>query len=370
MTNPFVQIILCLVAWMVVLVRLSAIRWNDIREGNRITLRMWLMMFFTAIGITSMMDFATILDTYTINNLSRLIADSSFLIAINIGLVETANVIGKPVIKPFIRWVWLLLAITLSIAGIIYIFYIWHLPEFGYYTIVTSLPEALFKLVIYSFETTQCIFASKILMDYLPSETSTPMRIRLIIMVISCLALAGSTLIAAITAIGYFWYLPILPELLGTSPILAVSGVILHLLAFMSNRIYVKFTLLTEGVQHWYAFQDLQYLIQRMIKIFPIIGLPPGKPNFIQFVLEPEHYLYPALILILDGRAMLDDFLAEVGDPPPKPESWEIEESNDLIGEALEIHSVMQVVHPPDDFYDMIEAYRHVSRKLFLDHNF
>lgn len=325
-------------------------------------------MVCIAVGLTSMLDIAAMFDMYVSNNLSRLITYSSFLIVVNLSITASINAVGKPEDRPFVQKMWFLLFIILVVVGIIYIFFISKLPEFSYYETPQSLPETIFKIIIHYFEAIQAMLVFRIYWAYLPIEKSATTRVRVIMLIACSLVLTGCSLVVVLTALGYFLPIlasPILPNLIA---ILAAAAIALELIVFVNNKIYIAVVVISRSFQQWYAFQDLQYLIERMTKIFPVIGLVPDHPNFFRFIQDPERYLYPTIILILDGRAMLNDFLTEVGDPPPDLELWETEEGNDLVGEALEIQWAMPLVLPPDDFYAMIEAYRQTSRTLFINH--
>jgi hypothetical protein len=116
--------------------------------------------------------------------------------------------------------------------------------------------------------------------------------------------------------------------------------------------------------EYWRAFHGLQHLAERMLRLFPPVGLLPTHPGFWQFWLDPEFHLYRSVLIIMDGSAMLEGFLAEFGSDLPGPEDWEIAEGDNLVGEALEIQRALQAVPLPDDFYEVVEAYRRVSLEL------
>jgi hypothetical protein len=122
--------------------------------------------------------------------------------------------------------------------------------------------------------------------------------------------------------------------------------------------------MLSSRLEYWRAFQDLQYLVGRMLRLFPPVSLSPTSPGFWRFLLDPEFHLYRAVIIIMDGSAMLEGFLAEFDGAPPEPEDWEIEESDYVVGEAREIQRALQPVPLPNDFYEVVEAYRRVSLDL------
>jgi len=364
MMNMTVQIALCLIAWTIVLIRAKNIHWHEALKGNRITLKVWLIMLFFAIGLIGLLDFAFILDIYTFNNFSRFVTHISFLVVITLSVTVAHDAVGRPADNPLIIRLWLLLIITVLVLGFIYVTFLSQMPQFSYYKAPQSFHEMIFKLIDYSFKLIADIFLIKILIKYLPTETSLIMRIRVLTILIGNFIAGVHWAILIIVVGAYFWPDLASPMLINFGIALLPCVIILHFIAFLNNNIYLKFILFSKRIQHWYAFQDLQCLIERMKSLFPVIGLPPGKPNFIQFVRDPERYLYPAIILILDGRAMLEDFLAEIGDVPPPPQPWEIAEGTDLVGEALEVQWALQFVQPPDDFYAMVEAYRRASREL------
>lgn len=360
MMNSIIHILLFLVAWVVVFLRFRSMRWEDARKGSGIALKIWLMMVFVAIAITGVLDFAEVFDNYIANNFSRLVTYSSFLIAINLGVTVAFDTVGKKAYKPLIRWLWYLLAVAIATEGIIYIFFLSRIPEFDYYATPQSLPEITFKLILFCFETMQGLVASKILLAYLPSETSVIARIRVGMILMNIFATGIFWLVMSTIILGYFWPALVFPALIQFPRVILICTFIFLFSAFLHNKIYARLLLLTRSFEHWRAFQDLQSLVRRLLLLCPVIGMPAEYPNFWRFVFDPEYYLYRAVIIILDSKAMLVDFLAEV-EKPGMGGLWEPDEQ----AEAARISAALEAANPSNDFSDIVETYRRVSRELF-----
>ena len=83
------------------------------------------------------------------------------------------------------------------------------------------------------------------------------------------------------------------------------------------------------------------------------------------FLLNPEYYLYSAIVIILDGKSMLADFLL-VGMIPGQPSFWE----DDMIQEAIKVNQFLQAVNPSEDFWEIVGAYSRASQSLLQNSNF
>jgi len=100
--------------------------------------------------------------------------------------------------------------------------------------------------------------------------------------------------------------------------------------------------------------------VKRLLLLCPPVGMPAEYPNFWRFVFNPEYYLYRAVIIILDSKAMLVDFLAKL-EQPGMGGLWEPDEH----AEAARISAALEAANPSNEFNDIVETYRRVSRELF-----
>lgn len=156
----------------------------------------------------------------------------------------------------------------------------------------------------------------------------------------------------------YLWPSLQSPFLIPLSYASLITTTVFFFAIFLSDRLYARFVVMLKSVESWHAFRDLKVLVDYLLRLCPVIGLPPEKPAFWQFLLNPDYYLYRAVIL--DSRAMLADFLAEMTQPGAFP-PWD----DDLLEEALRINTTLQAANPSNDFSDIVETYRRVSRDLF-----
>ena len=75
-----VMVSLCIVAWILTLIRIGVIHWKDVGKDSGIALNVWLMMvFFSITMIFLVKTFCNYFDAHTLNNLDRLISYSSIL---------------------------------------------------------------------------------------------------------------------------------------------------------------------------------------------------------------------------------------------------------------------------------------------------
>jgi len=117
------------------------------------------------------------------------------------------------------------------------------------------------------------------------------------------------------------------------------------------------------SIKAWHTFQELKYLAEQLLLLCPTIGLPLCNPGFLRFLFNPEYYVYRTIISILDSKAMLIDFLAESLEPGNEHPMWE----NDLLKEAIRINQALQTANPSNDFNDIVETYRRISKDLYAN---
>jgi hypothetical protein len=358
-----VQISVCLMAWIFTLVRLRALRWKDIHKDYGVALYVWLALLFFSLGLTFLIkDFGDFLDRHTLNNLSKLITYCSLLSSISLGTVAFITAVSKASSKRLIRWVGLLFLVTITIMIVIYSLFISKLPPINYH-VARSFPEASFRFVMYFFSLVLLILHYKVFMTYLPSEKSPLMYMRIVAFIVSTIFSAMYFVVMIIMVVGgYFW--PFLGSqiLIDLSSVLFVVSAFLVLFSLSSNKIYLRFIVMSKSLANWQAFKDLDYLMKRLLVLCPVVALPTNNPSFLRFLSNPEFYLYRAIVIILDGSTMLADFLSETAHPG-EPALWEA----NLLEEAVRVNQVLQSVQQSENFWEIVNEYKRASRELFHD---
>lgn len=361
--NLPIQVPICLMMWVFTFIRLKTLHWKDIRKNNGHALYTWLSLFFFAIGFTFLIkDLGDLFDAYTFNNLSKLIVYCSFLITPFLGTLSFIMSVGGTSKKQIIPWMWLFLLVSITGMFIIYCFFISKLPPIGYYT-AQSFPEVSFKVLMYLSALIILIFMNKAHIAYLPLEKSPIMYMRVVIFIVSAFSAQMYFIVMILLVAGcYFW--PFIPSqaLINLSSIFFTFSACIVPVSLLSNRIYARFVIASRVVEHWHAFQDMKYLVERLMLLCPVIGLPYNRPNFLKFLFDPEHYLYHTVIIILDSKTILAEFLSESREPDTHP-IWETR----ILEEAIQINQKLQSANPSTDFDDIVETYRRISRELSVD---
>ncbi len=359
--NLPIQVPLCILSWVFTLLKLRTFRWRDFRKDNGVALYVWFTTVFFSIGFTFLIkDFGDFFDVHTFNNFSKLITYSSFLTTTFLGTVAFIKAAGKPFHTQMIRWLWLaflLVAITLVA---IYAIFISKIPEIDYY-VAQSLPEAIFKFVMFSFSLLLCVVLSRVYLVYLPSEESPLMRARMIVLIMTALSSGAYFFVMTVLDVGgYFSPLMASQWLVDLSTLFFILSALLIFASLISNKIYVQIIVVLRSIHSWNAFQDLRYLMEGVLVLCPAVALPPNNPSFWRFLLNPEYYLYRAIVIVLDGKTMLADFLSSSLTSSELP-SWD----DDMLREAVRFNQALQATNPTGEFPDIVDAYRRVSQDLF-----
>jgi hypothetical protein len=357
--NFAIQLSICIAAWTLTLTRLRTIQWKDVRKNNAIALNAWFMMlFFSLTTIFLIKKFSNFFDMHTVNNLDRLIAYCLILAGIYFGTAATVEAVGKSSDKVTIRWLQHLLLLTVAALVTIYAFFISKIPNMDYY-LPRSLPEVVFLFIAFSFAATLCAVVVKVYLIYLNQEGSAVMRTRAILIVVSTSSACAYFLVKIATVGGYFWSPLGSQALIDLSSMLLVISALLHFSALLSNKLYLPLVLLGRNIQSWGTYKDLKYLTERLNLLCPEVVLPTTNPSLLTFLLNPEYYLYSAIIAIMDGKTMLDDFLME-GALQGEPALWE----GDMLREALRVKRTLQSVDASGSFWTMVSEYRRASQGL------
>jgi hypothetical protein len=267
-----------------------------------------------------------------------------------------------PIGQRISRWMRLFLSIALIVLLLMYVFFVSKVQATSFFS-PQSLQEAIFIILVCVYAIIMFVILVAVQSAYFPSKEFVLMRWRTIFMILS-LCFASFFLIArAVINAAYIWPFLMSPALISLSYILIVCATSFYFLMLLSDRLYAKFIVASGSIESWHAFQDLKYLVDRLILLCPVIGLPPENPNFWRFLLNSEYYLYRAVIIILDSRALLADFLSDSMEPGTPQVLWE----ENLLQEAIYINQALQSANPSNDFLDVVETYRRISRDLFVN---
>lgn len=358
--NPDIEIALCVIAWAGTLAKFRSIHWKNIRKNSQVVLNLWLTMLTFSITLTFLVEgFANFIDARTLNNLSRLIAYCSVILALYFSTVATLRAVEKPSDWLIIRWIRISVSVTIIALIVIYARFIRDIPQWKNHHVPQSLPEAMFMLTMFACAFTLCIFMSKSNIAYLPVEKSTVMRLRVFSIILTSVIAGIYSLVKIILIGGYFWPFLVSPALINLSLALLILTALFWTASLLSNKVYIRMIVISRSFRSWNTFQDLKYMMDRLLRLCPEVALPVSKPPFWKFMLNPEYYLYRAIVLILDSKAMLADFLSEseiTGNMP----FWD----DGLQEEAIEVNQVLQSIPPVDDFWEMVIEYQRASKEL------
>jgi hypothetical protein len=347
---------LSVIAWAFTLFKLRGIRRKDIRYGST-ALNLWLMLFFFSITLTFLGEVGGFVDARVINNLSNLIAYPSILITIFLATKESLNAVDRSAYRRTIRWLGSLLTAITTVLLIIYVLFLWKVPEFTF--VPRSIPEVAFRFIAFCFGAVMCVVQAKAYLMYYPLERSSILRLRAL-MVTLC---AGSAFLFFLVRIaqltGYFWPLLASETLNNLSVALLALSSLLYFSAFLNHEKYQQFVRISSSFERWRTFQDLKYLMDRFLRLCPEVVSPAPNPSFWRFVFNPEYYLYCMLIALMDSGTMLDDLMAE---GTLQRTSSMMEEN--LRQELAQLKQVLRSIDASGDFWKIVNEYRYAGQEL------
>ena len=354
-----VELSICIMAWILTMSRMKTIHWQDVRKNGGIALHVWLMMvFFSITTVFLIKEFNDLFDAYTLNNLDRLIAYSSLLTGMTFGAMAAIETVGKPSDLTISRWLWRTLFATIIALVVIYSLFLSRLSNISSF-VPQSLPEVLFMVITFALGILLSATVSRVYLTYLPSETAPIMRIRSILIIASTFIVCGYFIVKIIIAAGYFWPALASQGLIDLSWAFLISTVLLYFSFLLSNRMYAPLVVISRNIQSWRTFQDLRYIREGLLRLFPEVVLPVPEPSFWRFMLNPEYHLYRAVIAIMDGKTMLDDLLSE-GALHSEPPLWE----GDMLQEVEHMKQALQSISSSGDFWGIVSEYRKAGRSL------
>lgn len=359
--NSFISVPLCVISWAFTLIRFRVLLRQGIRGSGQVSLHIWGMLLSFSIAFTFIIaEFVAFFDAHTFPSLSLLVTNSAFLVSQYFGMTGIILGMDIPVGRRIIHWVKLFLMIELATLFLIYIIFVSKVQATSFFA-PQSLPEAMLIVTVSSFAILMSVILMITQLVYFPSKKFTILRIRTALMILSVAVSIIFLLTRAVIFAAYIWQFPVFPITVLLSYVSLICTTLLFFAALLSDKLYARFLIISGCIESWRAFRDIKYLLDRLIVLCPIIGLPPETPGFWRFLLKPEYYLYRAIIIILDSKALLTDFFSETMEPETPQILWE----EDLRQEAERIHQALQAANPSNDFTDIVETYRRVSIDLF-----
>lgn len=359
--NPVVEVSLSILAWLVALNRGRKALRNQAWKTNPITLRVGVASLFFAITMTFLITpLGDGFDSLTITNLSRLLAYSS--VSITLYLITSSSLISFPTaqnsryqkyLKPY-------LIVTLGLLLISFIFSVSRTPEWRELATPDSAAEMVFKLIMFTHALVLCTIIAAACFHYINLERVIVTRYR--IAAISFTAIGGSTffLTKIVLTLGYLWHALGAEWILIFSHIVMVTTAMLWGGSFVHSNLYARALALLRGILYWSTYQDLKYLVNRLERLCPPIGMMLERPTFRQFIRNSDYHLYRAIVDILDGRTLISDFLTDTTTLDKLNPRWD----KDGYQEALRINTSLHEIKSDDDYLEMISEYRLASRKL------
>ncbi|MGC1378460.1 MAG: hypothetical protein WA821_19670 [Anaerolineales bacterium] len=363
--SSLILVPLCLAFWAFTLLKLREVLREYAQKKTAPALNICAIAFFGSLDLTFMIpEVVAFMDVRIFPNLSVLVAYGSFLAGIYFLTVVSLAATGAPVGGRVIRLFRVLLGLVLSALLLIYLLFISKMPPLQFFA-PQNLPDMIFKLIVWLFGITLSMILSGTILAHLPAKEFVVPRLRMLAIALAAASAAANLLVSCIIALAnYFWPSFSAPWLFTLATLFVICGVLAFLVALLGGKIYAEFVMFSSRLDYWRAFQDMQYMAGRMLRLFPPVSPPPALPGFWQFQRDPEFHLYHVMIIIMDGSSMVDGFLAEFDGDFPQPEDWEIEEGDNVVGEALEVQRALQPVPLSDDFYEVVEAYGRISAAL------
>lgn len=358
--NSLITIPLCILSWTFTLMRLKFIMRQGFKKTDPVTRCIWGMLLFFTITLTFLVvELSKLLDTYTWPDFSVLVYSSAFLVSQYFGIMGILMGMEIQATKKISQSLSLILGAELIALSAFYFFSFTKMP-----TIHPLLTQSFPQITLIAIASFFGIFMSIILvvvqLVYFPAEKFALLRLRTALIIL-CVLTSGIFLFSRVILFAaYFWPFLLIPNFVPLSYLSLVCSTLLFFCIFLSDRLYAQFLLATKSIESWKVFQDLWRLVEHLIPLCPVIGLPADHPGFWRFLLNPDYYLYRAIIIIMDSRAMLSDFLQE-SMQPGTPSIWE----NDSLEEAIRINDALQSANPSNDFAEIVETYHRISQNLF-----
>lgn len=353
---------LCILSWIFTFIRLRNMLRSGVRNIEKITLYVWGILLSVSLTLSFMIvEFAAIFNAYTLPNLALLVYTSTFLLAQYFMIAGILIGMNIPSIQRILRWIKELLIVEFVALIVVYIVFVSKIPAAPLYA-PQSFEEILLFAIASFFGVIMCMVLVGIQLRYFPAKKFTLMRLRTTLLILFISTTAAFLLTRFVILAAYLWAFPVPAIITPLAYLLLILIMIFFFLMLLSNRLLAQFIMLSSMIKSWHTFQDLMLLVDQLTLLCPTIGLPPDKPHFWQFMFNAEYYTYRAIIIILDSKAMLVDTLDRLAKPDTSL-LWD----SDLHKKAIRINELLQTANPSNDFADIVENYRHVSRTLFMN---
>ena len=353
---------LSILSWIFTFVRLRTILRAGVQNSEKITLYIWRILLSVSLTLSFMIvEFAAIFNAYTLPNLALLVYTCTFLLAQYFMIAGILIGMNIPSIQRIMRWIKGYLIIELAVLLVIYIVFVSKIPAAPLYA-PQSFEEILLFAIVSFFGMIMCMILVGIQVRYFPAPKFAVMRLRTTFLMLFISAIATFLPTRFVILAAYLGSFPVPAIITPLSYILLILIMFFFFLMLLSNRRLAQFIMLSSMLKSWQTFQDLMLLVDQLTLLCPTIGLPPDKPHFWQFMFNAEYYTYRAIIIILDSKAMLVDMLDRLAKPDTSLR-WD----SDLHKKAIRINELLQTANPSNDFADIVENYRHVSRALFMN---
>jgi hypothetical protein len=358
--NAVIEISLCLLAWVIALIRLPSILRSKAWRSDRIAFRIWVAAFFFALTMTFLVtSIGDGINNITLPNLSRLLAYSS--VSMTLYLVASSFMVTFPTAKNNRQLPYLgpYLLLTLGLLVAIYIFFVSRSPRWQDAPIPSTLGEMLFKTAIFSYATIFCIVMALACYRYLSQEMVAITKFRIVAIILTATGGAAYFFTKLILTLGYIWSPLGAPFIHLLSTLLEVITAMLWVGSFLHNNVYTRVLAFLRGARYWPVYRDLTFLVNTLDRLCPPVALHEEKPSLGKYLRNSEYYLYRATIRIFDGKTFIEDlFNQEAGEDLPE---WWNEHSHQ---EANHVYQVLKSIYASGDFWDIVRSFRIASRNL------
>lgn len=358
--NAAIEISLCILAWLVTLIRLPSTLRNKAWRTDRIAFRIWIATFFFALTMTFLVTpIGDGINRLTSPNLSRLLAYCS--VSLTLYLTASSFMVTFPTPKNThqLRYLKPYMLFTLGLLAIIYVLFVSHTPRWVEEPIPATVAEMVFKLTLFSYATILCIMMALACYRYLDQESVAITKYRIIAIILTAMGGAAFFFTKSILTLGYVWTPLGSPSIHTMSKILMAVTALLWAGSFLHNNIYARVLAGLRGFRYWFVYRDLSYLVNSLDNFCPPVALEEEKPSFGKFLRNSEYYLYRATIRIFDGKTFIEDILSTEKDRE-LPKGW----TELTVQEANRIFQVLKNIYASGDFWDIVRGFRIASKNL------
>ncbi len=358
----WLEVALIVIAWSVPITRFRHIRHSQAWKNDHIAMNIWLATVSFAAMVTFLADsFSEFFDVRTINNLSTLFAYCSVVLTLYFTTSSTLYIMDTPATERIRKGLTVFVIISLAILVVIYIVFISETAQWYDHRFPDTLPEAVFRLTVYVSALVQCVIMFIFTRKQLVQERVILMRFRYIAILMVAIIGGIYLVIKIVLAMSYFYPPMHSRQLWVASEALFLFAALFWVGAFMNNRIYLSTFELIRNLVSWPIYRDLAYLIRRLDRLVEAVAGQEDPPQFRKFIWAADYYLYRALIRIMDGSAMLADYISS--ENVEKPTWW----GGYLQREADQLVTVLQSVPSSDNYIEALSQFRQASRQVQHD---